>query len=93
MQTLKQGVAAIAMVASVGLIVPASFSGLALEPVAIPLLDTAVFGAEMYRSHTNDPAAQLVAMVAGGANGEPGWAVSACRVFACHGTWEESRNG
>jgi hypothetical protein len=52
MQTFKQGVAAIAMVASVGLIVPASFGGPALEPVAIPLLDTAVFGAEMYRSQT-----------------------------------------
>ena len=27
------------------------------------------------------PAAQLVATVAGGANGEPGWAVLACQVF------------
>ena len=27
-----------------------------------------------------NPAAQLVAMVVGGASGEPGWAVSACRV-------------
>ena len=30
-------------------------------------------------SDTMIPAAQLVAMVAGGANGEPGWALSVCR--------------
>src|SRR5215213_3841928 len=32
-------------------------------------------------SDTMTPGAQLVATVAGGANGEPGWGVSACRSF------------
>jgi hypothetical protein len=35
------------------------------------------------------PAAQLVAMVAGGAHGGPGLAVSASRFFACHPALQE----
>jgi hypothetical protein len=44
-------------------------------------------------SDTMIPAAQLVATVVGGATGEPGWAVSACRVVVRHRAWEEHSYG